>query len=416
MEIGSSTKAPLVSIENLTFKNFHSATTTGSQPQGGVIDFIQGSLMCKRVIFENNTAYQGGALSIRTQEYPNSNTVLIQDCYFKNNSALKTTTHQYARGGAVFVYSYSRTSSNLFQLTIDKCTFDSNAAEHQGSALYILMGTSSNNDRVIVKNCTFVNNKNNNGGLNLTYPETDHGAIYIQPTGTGTQNAEVSFINNTIAYNQSEKGSGYTGGLHNTYQKLRLINNILYNNTNSEQKTSFRTTVNALESRNNIVDILPVSSEGLNKATVFSNNKEDVTGEQLKLATDLKDNGGATPTLSIGENSIAINAGYATGIPLTDQRGVARVGIPDIGSYEYNDLLSTKENNQNNQEFGSLFTVTNNGLISKTNGSLQVYSIDGRLLKNNPVVMDQLILIPRGIYIMHVITANTKLVQKVVLK
>jgi len=414
MEIGSSTKAPLVSIENLTFKNFHSATTTGSQPQGGVIDFIQGSLMCKRVIFENNTAYQGGALSIRTQEYPNSNTVLIQDCYFKNNSALKTTTHQYARGGAVFVYSYSRTSSNLFQLTIDKCTFDSNAAEHQGSALYILMGTSSNNDRVIVKNCTFVNNKNNNGGLNLTYPETDHGAIYIQPTGTGTQNAEVSFINNTIAYNQSEKGSGYTGGLHNTYQKLRLINNILYNNTNSEQKTSFRTTVNIIESRNNIVDTLTESLEELNKATVFSNNQDNVTGEQLKLATNLMDNGGATPTLSIGVNSIAINAGYTTNVPLTDQRGVARVGIPDVGAYEYNNLLSTKENNQSYQEFRLLFAVTSDGLISRVDGLLQVFSVDGRILKSESVVKNQLVMIPQGIYIMHVLTANTKLVQKVI--
>lgn len=49
----------------------------------------------------------------------------------------------------------------------------------------------------------------------------------------------------------------------------------------------------------------------------------------------LKNNGGPTQTVAILRTSIAINNG-APDSPSTDQRGVARVNVPDIGAFEFN--------------------------------------------------------------------------------
>jgi predicted outer membrane repeat protein len=54
---------------------------------------------------------------------------------------------------------------------------------------------------------------------------------------------------------------------------------------------------------------------------------------------DLRDNGGATPTVALLPNSPAIDAGG--GCPATDQRGQPRIGNCDVGAYEYQPVTPT---------------------------------------------------------------------------
>ena len=66
------------------------------------------------------------------------------------------------------------------------------------------------------------------------------------------------------------------------------------------------------------------------------------------LIVTFLDHGGLTPTSAIAETSPAINTGTDDGAPLTDQRGFARDGITDIGSYEYQSTVNININNKPN--------------------------------------------------------------------
>ena len=330
-----------VKFEDMTFKNFN----RGNAGYGGVIDFMRGNLICKNVIFENNTALFGGAISVRNSysQESNSNSVFIQDCHFKGNSTLKSATAVTPRGGGVFCSSGNSTLvTNEFNFTIDRCTFESNISEYSGSALNIYMGTSLSENKVLVQNSTFLNNVNKAGGANANqYP--DQGSVYVHYSAVsgGTYNSEVKLINNTIAYNSVQKTGYRCAGLYNAaYPGLKIYNNLFFDNNSSDKKLSFVTTVDMLVSRNNIVDVVTgVTDNSLNRATVFSNNTENVTSENLKLATTLADNGGATKTLSLDSGSIAIDAGYLPIAPVKDQRGFLHINVPDAGAYEYGGTL-----------------------------------------------------------------------------
>jgi hypothetical protein len=410
MEIGNISTSPTVLIENLTFKDFDASGSAS----GNVIDFTRGTFTCRNVNFENNIARFGGAIEIRNPHLvEGANTVLIQDCYFKNNSALKTAIDATARGGAIYIYTAASTVNNPLNLTIDRCTFDANYSETDGSALFFMISASDYQKQVLVQNCTFANNANKNGGLNADQ-NAGFGAVVVRNNGTGTFNNEVKFINNTIAFNQNERNGFPPGFYNNGYLNLTVINNIFYGNTHPGGTQSFRTTVNLVESRNNLADIVQ-SDGGLNIATAFSGNTENISGTDLKLATSLADNGGETTTLSIATGSIAHDAGYVTGAPEVDQRGSSRVGNPDIGAYELGGTFSTVNDTYNNSEYKSNFFLVKEGLISNVDGTVQIYTIEGKCVKSGLVKEGQLINLRSGIYVIHLITENSKSVQKVLL-
>ena len=74
---------------------------------------------------------------------------------------------------------------------------------------------------------------------------------------------------------------------------------------------------------------LPVT---LSDSTVTGITEQDASAW---LASAPSDNGGLTPTIALLDGSPAIDAANGSA-PKTDQRGLLRVGAPDIGAYEYN--------------------------------------------------------------------------------
>jgi hypothetical protein len=95
-----------------------------------------------------------------------------------------------------------------------------------------------------------------------------------------------------------------------------------------------------------LIDTIVANSSGGDLAGTFSGSNnliDDTTISRLSgtgnisappLLGALGNYGGATQTIPLLPGSPAIDAGTATGAPGTDQRGMGRVGAPDIGAFE----------------------------------------------------------------------------------
>jgi predicted outer membrane repeat protein len=216
--IGSSSPVatPTVVIENVTFQDFDYWSNTVSN-NGGVITVIgASSLTCRKVVFNNNQAYGGGAV------YITAGTGVFEDCYFLNNRAKQRTGAANAHGGAIAV---STAAAVNISLTIDRCLFEGNTAENTGPAMrFVTAGTGT--ATLLVQNSTFTGNI-----VKLPSAATTSGALTLSLSATGT--SDVKFINNTIAYNTSEIATSTANGLFigGVTDKIVAINNIIYSNT-----------------------------------------------------------------------------------------------------------------------------------------------------------------------------------------
>lgn len=322
--IGGRNSFPNVKIENITFQDFDNFNENASNA-GGVLYINAGAgLTCKNVNFINNRSYMGGAISAF------GGNITLEDCYFALNSSLARIDASNADGGAVNV---SVSDQNDLKITIDRCLFEANSCENSGAALRIRTA-SQNPISVLVQNSTFTGNTTKEKG-------SDYGAILIQVQNLVSE-SEINIINNTIAYNRTEKKDKRSAaGLSIVGQggNVSLINNIFFSNTNAagvSRPLLFLSNSMLKESRNNIIDVDSRIFD-FDRRTTHGKSSGNLTGvksEQLQLANTLSDNGGATQTLSIGNKSVAVDAAFTEKAPDTDQRNYTRVKKADIGSYE----------------------------------------------------------------------------------
>jgi predicted outer membrane repeat protein len=329
---GLPTSTPVITIENVTFKNFDYLNKTGTSSNGGVFSVHVGvTLTCKKVDFINNQAYNGGAI------YAKGGALTFEDCFFKNNRAMRLD-GLYSAGGvinaqaAVNMGSPAVPNTNNLSLVFDRCLFEGNTSDYMGSAIRFeaLFTNALIAPGLLIQNCTFTANKISTLGNHTG------GSIHINAVSPA---ADVKLINNTIAYNSSELSvAGSISGINITgasANKVSLINNILFSNLNGETtpiSISLAST-KLKESRNNIIDS-DFNFDSKTATGMSSGNMNSVTSGQLLLAATLEKNGGATNTLSLGAGSVAIDAGYVTGAPSVDQRNITRIGNPDVGAFE----------------------------------------------------------------------------------
>ena len=134
----------------------------------------------------------------------------------------------------------------------------------------------------------------------------------------------------------------------------------------------------------------------------------------MLLAASLADNGGATKTLSLGATSVAVNAGYITGMPSVDQRNFARGGgKPDIGAYDTQ--IVDPSTGVNKIRLTNPVYVYNHRIISNVEANLQIISVSGKTIKSLKVTSGQEIVLPSGAYIIHIDNEKSNYVGKVVL-
>jgi hypothetical protein len=200
-------------------------------------------------------------------------------------------------------------------LTMTNCTVNGNISTgYDGGGIYIA------NQNMILTNCTITGNSANNA------TRGDGGGLKVYDSSTANYKV---VTNCTFTGNSSRNGGGIE--IQHANNSITLMNTILANNTAILSGPDFYLTGGTVI--DNGYNIVEYSSNYTFSAV------GDITGEQanLNLSSTLADNNtlNGTQTLALSEGSIAINAGTDAGAPATDQRGFGRIGITDIGAYEY---------------------------------------------------------------------------------
>ncbi|WP_428742543.1 choice-of-anchor Q domain-containing protein [Tenacibaculum sp.] len=254
--------------------------------------------------------YNGGAIGCAAGEY-GANVTLDNVIISENYSTSSGTAGVYIAG--VF--------------NANNCTFQNNTQTSASNAIALhlyLDGDYTKKARNII-NCTFYNNTSTNAGAT---------AVMVDRTGA-------NFINNTFI-NNTNGIKAYAMDNIGSEPELNIVNCILANSTGYDLY-SYSGDDLGTKCTNSIIEVEETGGNVVNYVNSY-------TGDQTLLnVTSPTSNGGdatLTPYIALANNSVAINTGVAgnfgsvesggiVAVPLTDQRGFSRVGITDIGAYEY---------------------------------------------------------------------------------
>ncbi len=250
---------------------------------GGCI-YNDGCLEAQNVKFVNNQSNgTGGAIH-------NNFVVHIDHSTFEANRA------NGSAGGAIF-------QTINAQTLLVQCTLDSNYATGAGGAVF-------GNINTVLENCTFSAN----------HSDADGGAVNM----TGFSD----LISCTLTAN-SANGNG--GGLNiESAATVNLKNTIIAGNSAIGNGSDG---YNSGSIYNNSMNNLIGDNSGFNMPTGLGNILD-----QDALLDVLADNGGVTLTHALLCGSPAINTASTQFPYQTDQRDSVRVGLPDIGAFEFADI------------------------------------------------------------------------------
>jgi hypothetical protein len=228
-------------------------------------------------------------------------------------------------GGAI----YNDGSNGTATLSLVNCTVFGNAGESSGGAIFNAAYNGSTT--TTLTNCTFAGNSVEQYG----------GAIYNDGTSSG--NASLTITNCTFDQNEADLGAS---GIYNDAKNPSTTGtaSVILRNTLFLQGAAGANLVN---------DTAPggggtITSQGSNLSSDdagagnsgtgpggFLNSPGDIRNTDPKLDNVLKDNGGKTDTVALLVGSPAINAGKDALAPPADQRGYLRIGVSDIGAFEF---------------------------------------------------------------------------------
>lgn len=307
----------------------------------------QGSIIVKRCKFEDNIGQSdGGAMYLYTDETDN---VLVEECSFDNNEAKTLPTGEGGGGGAIEQMNNSKNRG----FVVRNCTFSNNKAAVNGGAIRVDW---ANTDII---NCTFFNNRalltksdgySANGGALVCY---------------SMDNSEVNIRNCTFSNNYA----GWVGGaIVSKKENTKIKNSIFYENTAGNGGNNWRIQQHTSD---NYVDL----GNNLQFPNKYTSNFNDfnvsatITIANPKLLT-ITNNSGFSNTIGLQSNSPAINAG--SGCETFDQRGAPRVGVCDIGAFEFGGVVPVSLTGINSELQD--FKIKNNWVIypNPTSGSWSV--------------------------------------------
>ena len=272
----------------------------------------------KRCTFEENKARVGAALGIQND----STSLTIEGCTFKANNAeirggciggytsgVKITVrntffdnNSADTGGAIHI---TEDSLNLSQLTVESSIFQENLAFTQGGAVNL------QNADAQFTNCLF------NGNLNIGAGAG--GAISSNASGGKT--LDVAVLNCTFVKNQAPIGAGiaqFEDEPTMSKATLKLQNNIFSNESDNYSIEAGNPTVTSTGGN---------LSHDASLATYFTATNDLNSANPKFVDPD------ANFRLQAG--SPAIDKGIAAGAPAKDITGANRVGLPDMGCYEF---------------------------------------------------------------------------------
>ncbi len=287
-----------------------------------------------------------GTLTINESEFYDNNMTIIDALLYESNATISDSTirdnvNEEGRlieltADNIDVESSKFMNNNcefgLIELTADKVTI--NNSEFVGNRAMECACIVSDVDDVTISNSTLSGNSAIGGSAICAFDSSDFKIVnstisgntviyHYEETSTysGTilvYDSNLTIENSTIVRNNGENGT--VAGIFDSNSSIELNNTILINNI-----------VDFLQSNvNQSLDVINYSIVGSDVSASTELNVQQGVDPKLGL---LADNGGDTKTHALMPDSPAIDAGY-TAI-LLDQRGEARKGDPDIGSYEY---------------------------------------------------------------------------------
>ncbi len=297
-----------VGISGLTFAN-------GELPNvvAGGIDNINGTLTVTACTFTGGFGTSGGAidntgvLTVTDSTFAgnfadafggalqNDGTATISDSTFSSNSSNDG-------GGAIM---------NRFHLTVSGCTFNGNSvgAIGRGGAIMNYFATAT------ITNSTFVNNSAVLGGaLDNYYSTASHGA-----------SPAIANLTDLTITGSSGGGIDNEGDITGY---LTLINSLIAGNSGGDMVGL----VNPFGSTNNLIGDGSQAS-GISNGSSGNQVGTSTNPINAKLGT-LASNGGPTQTVALLAGSPALNGGSGAATTDTDQRGVPRGHMMDIGAYQ----------------------------------------------------------------------------------
>jgi uncharacterized repeat protein (TIGR01451 family) len=314
-------------LSNITFSG-NSASSYGG---GGMYNFDNSSPTLTSVTFSENSANNGGGMVNNKSSSPTLSYVTFSKnsatwdgggMLNYNNSSPKLTNLTFSSNSAKYgggMYNWLKSSPAL-----TNATFSKNTATWDGGGMY-----NYNESSPTLSNVTFSSNSANYGGGMYNYNNSSPALTNVTfssntavEKGGGMFNNDRSsptLTNVTFSGNSAITGGG---GIYNYVSSSPVIRNtILWGNTGGE-----------------------LVNDGTSSATITSSVVQGgcPTGATCTNVIDtdprlgvLGDYGGATQTLPLLPGSSAIDTGDDSLCPATDQRGVARMGVCDIGAFEY---------------------------------------------------------------------------------
>ncbi|MFZ5516842.1 MAG: choice-of-anchor Q domain-containing protein [Candidatus Zhuqueibacterota bacterium] len=292
-----------IHLKNLTIRH-------GNTNENGAGIYSQADLTLRNCIIRKNSGVRGGGV------YSKTGSMTIAGCDIRENTSQYDGAGIFCRDG---------------HLTIENSTIAGNSilinSSHGGG---LFMQLSKDPKNLAVTNCTISGNAAGNfsgkgGGVSLH-------AMSSSSAEQESGKLSAMFTNVTIADNSAGgvgKGifaeatdTSFEAGVVN----LTLKNCILDNGAADNFATSGDGAFNLVRSYSICRDA--------SLSDVGDGNFNDTD----PLLEDLADNGGMGKTHALLFGSAAINSGTADGAPATDQRGFARIGTPDMGSFESQDV------------------------------------------------------------------------------
>jgi hypothetical protein len=315
------------STDDLDFRIFHITLSTvtvsisGLTISNGRVSFLDdgggirsaGVLTLTECIISGNQAGPGAGGGGVVNE---NGTMTITRCTISNNSATGGGTPNTPigpEGGGILNYSGGSLIITNSTISGNSCVFDSGGIPPSGAD----GGGVGNDGAMTIRNCTITGNSVDGSGL-----VTMHG-------GGISSDGDLQITSSTIAHNSASGGTGAFGGGIYGFEPTRTNSSIIA--LNSAPTGPDFTGGGELQSTGyNII--------GNNADAVINSQPTDQIGTPAApidpLLEPLADNGGPTSTHALQSGSPAINRGDPAAPP-HDQRGYGRVGVPDVGAFEF---------------------------------------------------------------------------------
>lgn len=343
-----------VAVDGLTIRN--GAAGNGF---GGAWRLEGGSVSFTGVRFFQNSAGEGGAIAAIAYDDENVS-VTLTDSSVDSNTV--TSTSYAGIGGGICLYALDGTeisSPGVLNFTMTRSTVASNIATGPTSALgggiygrasSGLDGLGGGRLNITLNNSTIAGNEARVSGTSPSI--TRGGGLHLEARGAEDNAANdsqlsVAINNTTVAKNVVQLGTAQgsaadgagvylaTVGIVSSPIALTLSNSLFADNQNAGDVLGLLgSAINLTNHGYNLLESVA------NLSSVSNGVNNDIVGVDAKLGT-LGSHGGTTPSVRLLYGSPAIDAGNDANAPTTDQRGVARLGTSDIGSYEWQNTAPT---------------------------------------------------------------------------